>query len=80
MQYPIQTLRVESLPCATVFSLIVVTLFFEGSGDSAGGIATGYGLDDLEVGVRVPVGSRIHCSCNNHMIVRISTCVIHLDL
>jgi hypothetical protein len=26
---------------------------------SAVGIATGYGLDDREVGVRVPVGSRI---------------------
>jgi hypothetical protein len=29
------------------------------SRDSAVGIATGYGLDDWEVGVRVPVGSRI---------------------
>jgi hypothetical protein len=29
------------------------------SRDSAVGIATGYGLDDREVGVRVPVGSRI---------------------
>jgi hypothetical protein len=27
--------------------------------DNAVGIATGYGLDDREVGVRVPVGSRI---------------------
>jgi hypothetical protein len=27
--------------------------------DSAVGIATGYGLDDLGVGVPVPVGSRI---------------------
>jgi hypothetical protein len=26
--------------------------------DSIAGIATGYGLDDHEVGVRVPVGSR----------------------
>jgi hypothetical protein len=26
------------------------------------GIATGYGLDDREVGVRVPVTSRIFCS------------------
>jgi hypothetical protein len=32
------------------------------SRDSAVGIATGYGLDDLGVGVRVPVGSRIFCS------------------
>jgi hypothetical protein len=32
------------------------------SQDSAVGIATGYGLDDREVGVRVPVGSRIFSS------------------
>jgi hypothetical protein len=30
--------------------------------NSAVGIATGYGLDDRGVGVRVPVGSRIFCS------------------
>jgi hypothetical protein len=30
--------------------------------DSAVGIASGYGLDDREVGVRVPVGSRISSS------------------
>jgi hypothetical protein len=29
------------------------------SRDSAVGIATGYGLDDWEIGVPVPVGSRI---------------------
>jgi hypothetical protein len=29
------------------------------SRDNVVGIATGYGLDDLGVGVRVPVGSRI---------------------
>jgi hypothetical protein len=29
---------------------------------SLGGIATGYGLDDRVVGVRVPVGSRIFSS------------------
>jgi hypothetical protein len=33
-----------------------------GSQDSAVGIATGYGLDDRGVGVRVPVGSRIFSS------------------
>jgi hypothetical protein len=27
--------------------------------DSAGGITTGYGLEDRAVGIRVPVGSRI---------------------
>jgi hypothetical protein len=30
-----------------------------GSRDSSVGIATGYGLDDRRIGVRVPVGSRI---------------------
>jgi hypothetical protein len=30
--------------------------------NSAVGIATGYGLDDQEAGVRVPVGSRIFTS------------------
>jgi hypothetical protein len=33
-----------------------------GSRDSAVGIATGYGLDDRGVGIRVPVGSRIFSS------------------
>jgi hypothetical protein len=33
-----------------------------GSRDSSVGIATGYGLDDREVGLRVPVGSRIFSS------------------
>jgi hypothetical protein len=32
------------------------------SRDSVVGIATSYGLDDQEVGVRVPVGSRIFSS------------------
>jgi hypothetical protein len=34
------------------------------SRDSVVGIATSYGLDDREVGVRVPVGSRIFSSPN----------------
>jgi hypothetical protein len=34
-------------------------LYERGSRDSVVGIATGYGLDDRGVGVRVPVGSRI---------------------
>jgi hypothetical protein len=33
-----------------------------GSQDSLVGIATGYGLDDGRVGVRIPVGSRIFSS------------------
>jgi hypothetical protein len=36
--------------------------YYSVSGDSAVGIATGYGLDDLGVGVRVPLGSRIFSS------------------
>jgi hypothetical protein len=45
--------------------LVVVTviifggLFYDKSWDSAVGIATGYGLNDGGVGVRVPIGSRI---------------------
>jgi hypothetical protein len=35
-----------------------ITIFRQNR-DSAVGIATGYGLDDRGVGVRVPVGSRI---------------------
>jgi hypothetical protein len=35
------------------------TSFCGESRDSSVGIATGYGLDDRDVGVRVPVGSRI---------------------
>jgi hypothetical protein len=34
-------------------------LFIYGSRDSAVGIATGYGLEERGVGVRIPVGSRI---------------------
>jgi hypothetical protein len=42
--------------------LIVIALFDYRSLDSAVGIATGYGLDDRVVGVRVAVGSRISSS------------------
>jgi hypothetical protein len=37
-------------------------LYLYNSQDSAVGIATGYGLDDRGVGVRVPPGSRIFTS------------------
>jgi hypothetical protein len=37
-------------------------MYIRRSRDSAVGIATGYGLDDRAVGVRVPVGSRIFSS------------------
>jgi hypothetical protein len=39
----------------------IIILFFR-SRDSSVGIATGYGLDDRGVGVRVPVRSRIFFS------------------
>jgi hypothetical protein len=38
------------------------TVLGNGSWDSVAGMATGYGLDDRGVGVRVPVGSRIFSS------------------
>jgi hypothetical protein len=40
------------------------------SQDSAVGIATGYGLDDREFGVRVPVGSRIFTSQRHSDLLR----------
>jgi hypothetical protein len=39
-----------------------VCQFVKWSGDSAVGIATGRGLDDRGVGIRVPVGSRMFSS------------------
>jgi hypothetical protein len=41
---------------------IEAVLYPNGSRDSAVGIATGYGLDDQGVGVRVPVGPRFFSS------------------
>jgi hypothetical protein len=38
------------------FSTIFASSAHSGSRDSAVGIATGYGLDDQEVEVRIPVG------------------------
>jgi hypothetical protein len=38
------------------------------SRDSVVGIATGYGLDDRGVGVRVPVGSRVFSSLRGHAV------------
>jgi hypothetical protein len=43
----------------TLFYLITATCFGSGCRDRAVGIATGYGLDDERIGVRVPRGSRI---------------------
>jgi hypothetical protein len=39
--------------------IIIIIIIIIRSRDSVVGIATGYGLDDRGVGVRVPVGSRI---------------------
>jgi hypothetical protein len=41
---------------------INITIKIKQSRDSSVGIATGYGVDDRGVGVRVPVGSRIFSS------------------
>jgi hypothetical protein len=46
----------------TVFEVIKHILKFYMSRDSIVGIATGYGLDDREVGVRVPIRSSIFSS------------------
>jgi hypothetical protein len=47
---------------AVEFSNFLWNSSFLGSRDSVVGVATGYELDDREVGVRVPVGSRIFSS------------------
>jgi hypothetical protein len=48
-----------------VIVFFTLTVLFLRSRDSIVSIATGYGLDDRKVGVRVPVGSKIlsspHC-------------------
>jgi hypothetical protein len=46
-------------PGPPTYKILVLTA---GSRDSAVGIATGYGLDDRGIGVRVLVGSRIFSS------------------
>jgi hypothetical protein len=51
----------DSIPAIHEWVLRVLPLRLM-SRDSAVGIATGYGLDDWEVRVRVPVGSRIFTS------------------
>jgi hypothetical protein len=43
---------------------ILLEYVLDRSRDSAVGLATGYGLDDRGVGVRVSVGSRIFSSLN----------------
>jgi hypothetical protein len=46
----------------TTETYLLANSSFSGGRDSAVGIATGYGLDDRGVGVRVPVWSRIFSS------------------
>jgi hypothetical protein len=45
-----------------MYSILAYVSHYMGSRDSAVSIATVYGLDNREVGVRVPVGSRIFSS------------------
>jgi hypothetical protein len=42
--------------------MVIIIITISRSRDSVVGIATGYGLDDQGVGVRVPVGSRTFSS------------------
>jgi hypothetical protein len=51
--------HIYTIHSLTLYSNIYRDLCQYVSRDSAVGVATGYGLDDSEVGVRVPVGSRI---------------------
>jgi hypothetical protein len=54
---------VERCDDEIVWSIGICSLIYLcSSRDSIVGIATGYGLDDLGVGVRVPVGSKSFCS------------------
>jgi hypothetical protein len=57
-----QPAETEGLRTLDERSSIYKTRISSGSRDSSAGIATGYGLDDRGVGVRVPVGSRIFSS------------------
>jgi hypothetical protein len=52
--FPIEYVKTLNL----CFIILYFMHFFWGSWDSSVGIATGYGLDERGVGVRVPVGSR----------------------
>jgi hypothetical protein len=59
---PTDVIRQQHGPHAYAFSTIFCFMFIiiiVGSRDSAVGIATGYGLEDRGVGVRVPVGAKI---------------------
>jgi hypothetical protein len=56
-------LRVPLLGSHNSFQIRLIPFHMEaGSRDSVVGIATGYGLDDRGVGIRVPVRSRIFSS------------------
>jgi hypothetical protein len=53
---------IEMIEAKAFRTFIRIYSLFKGSRDSAVGIATAYGLDDTEIGVRVPIGSRIFTS------------------
>jgi hypothetical protein len=54
--------RLETLNSHCICPRSVFSRYLQRSRDSVVGIATGYGLDDRGVGVRVPLGSRIFSS------------------
>jgi hypothetical protein len=59
--YASRTINFEQILHGDLQTVIKKTIC-QCSWDSAVGIATGYGLDDQGVGVRVPVGARIFIS------------------
>jgi hypothetical protein len=53
---------IHHLQFKVIRAFVMLLQFSRKGGDSAVGISTGYGLDDQEVRVRVPVGTRIFTS------------------
>jgi hypothetical protein len=52
----------SGIPVAVMYRFLQLYIQFPRSPDSVVRIATGYGLEDQGIGVRVPVGSRIFSS------------------
>jgi hypothetical protein len=52
-------IRAQRLSAPFSYTLYISYVLYPGSRDSLVGIATGYGLEDRGVGIRVPVVSRI---------------------
>jgi hypothetical protein len=48
--------------CYIIIIIIIIITIISRNRDSVAGIATGYGLEDRGIAVRVPVGSRIFSS------------------